>query len=127
VKNADPSSIVIRPNSVSEALIQRKRGRPKGFRNRSSAAHQVAIAHLSAKKVFNHELAIKLRKSGVIIAPNLPFEKSNNIKITDFIARDIIAFKRYNPQKHKKNVPLFNSRIMHKIKDKNGEFYKKFR
>jgi hypothetical protein len=118
---------VVRPNSVPEALVQRKKGRPKGSRNRSSAAHQVAIAHLSAKKVFDYELAIKLQKSGVIIALGLPFEKSDNIKITDFIARDIIAFKRYNPQKHGKSVSLFNSRIMHKIKDKNGKFYEKFR
>jgi hypothetical protein len=77
--------------------------------------------------VFDYELAIKLRKSGVIIAPGLSFEKSDNIKITDFIARDIIAFKRYNPQKHGKSVPLFNSRIMHKIKNKNGKSYEKFR
>jgi hypothetical protein len=96
VEDADPSSIVVRPNPVPEAPIRRKRGRFKGSRNRFFAAHQVAIAHLSAKKVFNHELAIKLRKNGVIIALGLPFEKFNNIKITDFIARDIVAFKRYN-------------------------------
>jgi hypothetical protein len=96
VENADPSSIVVRPNPVPEAPVRRKKGRFKGSRNRSSVAHQVAIAYLSAKKVFNHELAIKLRKSGVIIAPGLSFEKSDNIKITDFIARDIVAFKRYN-------------------------------
>jgi hypothetical protein len=77
--------------------------------------------------VFDHELAIKLRKNGVIIAPGLPFEKSNNIKVTDFIARDIVAFKRYNPQKHGKSVPLFNSRIMHEIKNKNGKPYEKSR
>jgi hypothetical protein len=77
--------------------------------------------------VFDHELAIKLRKSGVIIAPGLPFEKFNNIKVTDFIARDIIVFKRYNPQKHGKSVLLFNSRMMHKIKNKNGKPYEKFR
>jgi hypothetical protein len=118
---------VIRPNSVPEALIRRKKGRPKGFRNRSSAAHQVAIAHLFAKKMFNYELAIKLRKSGVIIALGLPFEKSDNIKVTDFIARDIITFKRYNLQKHGKSVPLFNSRIMHEIKNKNGKSYEKSR
>jgi hypothetical protein len=39
VENADPSSIVIRPNPVPEAPIRRKKGRPKGSRNRSSAAH----------------------------------------------------------------------------------------
>jgi hypothetical protein len=96
VENADSSFIVVRPNPVPEAPVRRKKERPKGSRNRSSAAHQVAIAHLFAKKVFNHDLAIKLRKSGVIIALSLPFEKSNNIKVTDFIARYIIAFKRYN-------------------------------
>jgi hypothetical protein len=127
VEDANSSSIVVRPNSVPKAPVRRKKGRPKGSRNRSSAAHQVVIAHLSAKKVFNHELAIKLRKNGVIIAPGLPFEKSDNIKVTNFIARDIVAFKRYNPQKHGKNVPLFNSRIMHKIKDKNGKPYEKSR
>jgi hypothetical protein len=127
VEDADPSSIVVRPNSVPEAPVRRKKGRSKGSRNRSSAAHQVAIAHLSAKKVFDYELAIKLRKSGVIIAPGLPFEESNNIKVIDLIARDIIAFKRYNSQKHGKSVPLFNSRLMHKIKNKNGKLYEKFR
>jgi hypothetical protein len=105
VKDADSSFIVVRPNPVPEALIRRKKGRSKGSRNRSFAAHQVATAHLSAKKVFNHELAIKLRKSGVIIAPGLFFEKSNNIKVIDLIARDIIAFKRYNSQKYGKSVP----------------------
>jgi hypothetical protein len=127
VEDADPSSIVIRPNPVPEAPVRRKKGRPKGSRNRSSAAHQVVIAHLFAKKMFDHKLAIKLRKSGVIITPGLPFEESNNIKVTDFIARDVIVFKRYNPQKHGKSVFLFDSRIMHKIKDKNGKFYEKFR
>jgi hypothetical protein len=77
--------------------------------------------------VFDHELAIKLQKSGVIIAPGLFFKEFDNIKVTDFIARDIIAFKRYNPQKHGKSVSSFNSRIMHKIKNKNGKFYEKFR
>jgi hypothetical protein len=126
VKNANPSSIVVRPSPVPKAPARRKKGRPKGSRNRSSAAHQVAIAHLSAKKVSDHKLAIKLRKNGVIITPGLPFEKSNNIKVTDLIARDIIAFKRYNPQKYRKSVFLFNSRIMHKIKDRNSKFHEKF-
>jgi hypothetical protein len=127
VEDADSSFIVVHPNPVLEASARRKRGRPKGSRNRSSAAHQVAIAHLSAKKIFDHELAIKLRKNGVIIATGLLFEKSDNIKVTDFIARDVIAFKRYNPQKHRKSVFLFNSRIMREIKNKNGKFYEKFR
>jgi hypothetical protein len=127
VENADPSFIVVRPNFVPEAFVRRKKERSKGSQNRFYAAHQVAIAHLFAKKVFDHELAIKLRKSGVIIALGLFFEKSDNIEVTDFIARDIVAFKRYNSQKHEKSFPLFNSHIMHEIKNKNGKFYEKSR
>jgi hypothetical protein len=77
--------------------------------------------------VFDHELAIKLRKSGVIIDPGLFFKKSDNIKVTDLTARNIVTFKRYNSQKHGKSVSLFNSRIMHEIKDKNGKPYEKSR
>jgi hypothetical protein len=117
VEDADPSSIVVCLNSVPEAFAGRKKGRPKGSRNRSFAAHQVAIAHLSAKEVFDYKLAIKLRKNGIIIALDLPFEEFDNIKVTDFIARDIVAFKRYNPRKHGKSGFLFNSRIIYKIKD----------
>jgi hypothetical protein len=39
VENANPSSIVVRPNPVPEAPARKKRGRPKGSPNRSSAAH----------------------------------------------------------------------------------------
>jgi hypothetical protein len=39
VEDADPSSIVVRPNSVPEALVRRKKEQPKGSRNRFFAAH----------------------------------------------------------------------------------------
>jgi hypothetical protein len=39
VEDADPNSIVVRPNFVSEALVRRKKGRSKGSQNRFSAAH----------------------------------------------------------------------------------------
>jgi hypothetical protein len=110
VYRLDPSSRVIKP---------RKRGRSKGSRNKKSTTY------ISAKKSFNHELAIKLRKNDVITAPKLPFEKFDNIKVTNLIARDIINFVRYNAAKHENIISLFKSRIIHEIKSKNDKLYKK--
>jgi hypothetical protein len=61
----------------------------------------------------------------MIIALGLPFEKSDNIEVTDLIARDIVSFVRYNAAKYGNIVFLFKSRIMHKIKGKNDKPYKK--
>jgi hypothetical protein len=114
-------TIVYRPNPGSRVIKPRKRGRPKESRNKKSTTY------ISAKEFFDHELAIKLRKSGMIIAPGLPFEKSDNIEVTNLIARDIVSFVRYNAAKHESIIPLFKSRIMHKIKSKNDKLYEKSR
>jgi hypothetical protein len=113
--------IMYRPDPGSRVIKPRKRGRPKGSRNKKSTTY------ISAKKSSDHELAIKLRKSGVITAPRLPFEKSDNIEITNLIARGIVSFVRYNAAKHGNIIPLFKSRIMHEIKGKNDKPYKKLR
>jgi hypothetical protein len=114
-------TIVYRPDPGSRVIKPRKRGRPKGFRNKKSTTY------ISAKKSSDHELAIKLRKSDVIIALGLPFKEFDNIEVTDLIARDIVSFVRYNAAKHGSIVPLFKSRIMHEIKGKNNKPYKKLR
>jgi hypothetical protein len=113
--------IMYRPDPGSKIIKLRKKRRPKGSRNKKS------ITYISAKESFNHELAIKLRKSGIITAFELPFEKSDNIKITDLIARDIISFMRCNAAKHENIIPLFKLRIMHEIKGKNDKPYEKSR
>jgi hypothetical protein len=110
-----------RPDPGSRVIKPRKRGRPKGSRNKKSTTY------IFAKESFDHELAIKFRKSGVITAPGLPFEKSDNIEVINLIARGVISFVRYNAAKHGNIIPLFKSRIMHEIKGKNDKFYKKLR
>jgi hypothetical protein len=112
-------TIVYRPNPGSRVIKPRKRGRLKESRNKKSTTY------ISAKESFDYELAIKLRKSGVITAPGLPFEEFDNIEVTNLIARDIVSFVRYNAAKHGSIIPLFKSRIMHKIKGKNDKPYKK--
>jgi hypothetical protein len=111
--------IVYRPNPGSRVIKPRKKRRLEESRNKKSTTY------IFAKESSDHELAIKLRKNGVIIAPGLPFEESDNIKVTNLIARDIISFVRYNAAKYGSIIPLFKSRIMHKIKGKNDKPYKK--
>jgi hypothetical protein len=120
-KGNTQDTIVYRPNPGSKVIKPRKKGRPKGSRNKKSTTY------IFAKKFFDHELAIKLRKNGMIIALGLPFEEFDNIKVTDLIARDIISFVRYNAAKYESIVPLFKSRMVHKIKSKNDKPYKKLR
>jgi hypothetical protein len=120
-KNNIQDIIMYRPDPGSKIIKSRKKGRPKGFRNKKSTTY------ISAKKSFDHELAIKFRKSGIITAPGLFFEEFDNIKIIDLIARDIISFVRYNAAKHGSIVLLFKLRIMHEIKGKNNKLYKKLR
>jgi hypothetical protein len=120
-KGNTQDTIVYRPNSGSRVIKPRKRGRPKESRNKKSTTY------ISAKESSDHELAIKLRKSGVITAPGLPFEKSDNIEVINLIARGIINFVRYNAAKHESIIPLFKSRIIHEIKGKNDKPYEKLR
>jgi hypothetical protein len=85
----------------------------------------VATAYLSPKEISDYALAIKLRKNNVINTPKAPFEESDNIEITNLIARNIVAFERFNPTKY--TGRLFKSRMIHEIKGKNDTPYEKSR
>jgi hypothetical protein len=99
------------------ASMIRRRGRPR----KNTAP--VATTYLFPKKISDYALAIKLRKDNVINIFKAPFEKSDNIEIIDLIARDIIAFERFDSTKY--TGRLFKSRIIHEIKGKNDTFYEK--
>jgi hypothetical protein len=99
--------------------VIRRRGRPR----KNTAP--VATAYLSPKEISDYALAIKLRKNNVINTPGASFEESDNIEIIDLIARDVIAFERFNPTKH--TGRLFKSRMIHEIKGKNNISYEKSR
>jgi hypothetical protein len=61
----------------------------------------------------------------VINTPGAPFEESDNIEVTDLIARDVVVFERFDPTKH--TGRLFKSRMVHEVKGKNDTPYEKFR
>jgi hypothetical protein len=85
----------------------------------------VATAYLSPKEISDYAFAIKLRKNNVINTPGAPFEEFNNIEIIDLIARDVVAFKRFDFTKY--TGRLFKFRMVHEIKGKNDTFYEKSR
>jgi hypothetical protein len=99
--------------------VIRRKGRPR------KNTTPVATAYLSPKEISDYALAIKLRKNNVINTPRAPFEESDNIEVIDLIARDIIAFERFNSTKH--TGRLFKSRMIHEIKGKNDTSYEKSR
>jgi hypothetical protein len=99
--------------------VIRRRGRPR----KNTAP--VATAYLSPKEISDYALAIKLRKNNVINIPEAFFEESDNIEVIDLIARNVIAFERFNPTKH--TGRLFKFRMVHEVKGKNDTFYEKFR
>jgi hypothetical protein len=99
--------------------VIRRKGRPR----KNTAP--VATAYLSPKEISDYALAIKLRKNNVINTPEAPFEESDNIEVINLIARNIIAFERFNSTKH--TGRFFKFRIIHEIKGKNDTFYEKFR
>jgi hypothetical protein len=101
------------------APIIRRKGRPR----KNTAP--VATAYLFPKEISDYALAIKLRKNNVINIPKAPFEESDNIEVINLIARNIIAFERFDPTKH--TGRLFKSRMIHEIKGKNDTPYKKSR
>jgi hypothetical protein len=63
------------------------------------------------------ELAIKLRKDGVITTPGSPFEGAQRQEIDGLIARGVFEFVQYDPNKHS-GVRIFNSRLVNKVKGK---------
>jgi hypothetical protein len=121
---------------------RRERGRPKGSRNRQRTENNklrrserhlitehndqfivaikednVSIAFMTRKEQADIELAIKLRKNGVITTPGDLFERSQRQEIDGLIAREVFEFVQYNPNKHL-GVRIFNSRLVNEVKGK---------
>jgi hypothetical protein len=72
---------------------------------------------MTRKEQADIELAIKLRKDGVITTLGDLFERSQQQEIDGLIARGVLEFIQYNPNKHS-GVWIFNSRLVNKVKGK---------
>jgi hypothetical protein len=71
-----------RPENDPQPLVKRGRGRPKGSKNKIQTAQNVTdepdvpVAFITRKEQSDKELAVQLRKDGVITTPGEPFESS---------------------------------------------------
>lgn len=99
--------------TVTPPPKKRGRGRPKGSKNKRQLAEQF----LTAKEKSDLELSRKLRRSGVITDPGLPFEASDKKEIDSLLARGVFAFEQFDHSKHGR-VRIFKSRIVREIKGK---------
>jgi hypothetical protein len=75
------------------------------------------MAFMTRKEQADMELAIKLRKDGVVTTLGDLFERSQRQEINGLIVRGVFEFVQYDPNKHS-GVRIFNSRLVNKVKEK---------
>jgi hypothetical protein len=76
----------------------------------------VSEIFLTAKEQADIDLAVRLRKDGVITTPGAPFEQSRKQEIAGLMARGVFEFKPYDSTYD--NTRIFNSRFVDEIKGK---------
>ncbi|RDI84340.1 hypothetical protein Vi05172_g5621 [Venturia inaequalis] len=79
---------------------------------------------LSKKEQSDMELAIQLRKDGIITTPRPPYEGSQMTEIDNLINGDVFEFVLYDPAIH---TDLFGTRMVNEIKGKGTSPYEKSR
>ncbi|KAI1002048.1 hypothetical protein K3495_g6159 [Podosphaera aphanis] len=137
-------------NSETSQPPRRRRGRPKGSKNRpkpvdptvSPAAlakklpnsesdqfgglqHLMSeiknindlVIYLTAKEEEDRELAVKLRKEGVIKTPGEPFELSDDKEFTSLMQNGVFKLVKYDPKFHDK-FRMYKARFVREIKGK---------
>jgi hypothetical protein len=122
---------------TSVAPTHRRRGRPKGSKNKpkivSTASNVTNVDDsclnnetlLTAKEEYDHQLSLTLRSEGKITTPGKPFEASDQAEITTLIKDGVFRFEQYDPTVH--TGRLFNSRLVREIKNKTTNPYEKSR
>ena len=74
-------------------------------------------AFLTAKEEADLELATKLRESGIIKTPGMPFEASDKFEITSLIKAGVLDICKFNSALHG-STRIFNSRMVREVKGK---------
>jgi len=82
-------------------------------------------AFLSKKEENDRDLSRTMREKGIITAPGLPFEESQQIEIDGLIAGGVFEFVQFNPNIHKGRI--FNSRLVNEVKGQTTTPYEKSR
>ncbi len=111
------------PEVEQQPPRRRRRGRPKGSKNKPKAvapvtpAANIADVFLAPREEDAIILARGLRAAGTITTPGEPFEQSTKAEIDALITRGVFRFKAYNPTVHGGNR-IFKSRIVNEVKGK---------
>ncbi len=115
-----PPSAPPEPGSVPTADPPRRRGRPRGAKNK-----QRPTVYMTKKEEDDYQLALKLRSDGVINEPGFPFETSDQKEIDDLIGRGVFEFVRRDMQDP--STRIFKSRMVREVKGKTLMPYEKSR
>ncbi|EED18954.1 hypothetical protein TSTA_126620 [Talaromyces stipitatus ATCC 10500] len=75
------------------------------------------MTHMTWKEQSDFELAIQLRKDGVITTPGDSFHESQQQEIDGLIARGVFKFVLFDPKQHA-NIRIFNSWFVNEVKGK---------
>jgi hypothetical protein len=80
---------------------------------------------MTQKEKSDYELALKLRRKGVITTPGEPFEESDHIEIKGLNTTRVFKYVEFDTNEHTRRI--FNSRLVREIKGKNTVPYEKSR
>lgn len=81
---------------------------------------------LTRKERDNYDLAVKLRKDGIINSAGPPFQESDAEEINNLAARGVFEFVRFDPEKHG-TKRIFKTRLVREVKGKATKPYEKSR
>lgn len=76
-----------------------------------------SMTFISSKEASDRELAIKLRREGIIKTAGEPFEASQKLEIDGLTSRKVFELIKWDPEKYK-GVRIFNSRMVNEVKGK---------
>ena len=100
------------PAPIVQAAQPRRRGRPRGSKNKKM---EDAAVYMTKKEEDNMALAVKLRNDGVITTPGDAFEASDAKEIDDLLIQGVFSFELYDPAQHG-GQRIFKSRMVREIK-----------
>jgi hypothetical protein len=84
------------PAPIVEAVQPRRRGRPRGSKNKKG---EDAAVYMTKKEEDNMALAVRLRNDGVITTPGEAFEASDAKEIDDLVTQGVFSFERTRDQR----------------------------
>ncbi|KAJ5544720.1 hypothetical protein N7535_006892 [Penicillium sp. DV-2018c] len=87
------------------------------FTNAIQEGRDISMTFMTNKERADMELSVKLRNEGVITTPGSPFEQAQNKEIEGLLAKGVLDFVQYDPNKYA-GVRIFNPRLVNEIKGK---------